>query len=92
MMIPCTDMALTWGFVEPMKGFERAYAAWEADLERPDASPSERERGRSVRPAKVPQAVGSPVRTQSAAVSPTPINPRHYSAVYSVVLVRNTTV
>ena len=38
------------------------------------------------------QTVGSPVRTQSAGASPTPLNPRHFSAVYSVVPVRITIV
>ena len=40
--------------------------------------------------AAVRLAVGSPVRTQSAAVSPTPFDSRHYSAVYSVMSVRIT--
>ena len=40
--------------------------------------------------AAVGLAVGSPVRTQSAGVSPTSINLGHYSAVYSLVAVRTT--
>ena len=42
--------------------------------------------------AAVRLAVGSPVRTQSAAVSTTLFNARHVSVAYSVVPVRNTTV
>jgi hypothetical protein len=42
--------------------------------------------------AAVWYAVGSPVRTQSAGDSPTPFDSRHYSAAYSVVPIRNTTV
>ena len=42
----------------------------------------------AMRSARRGVAVGSPVRTQSAGVSLTPFNPRHYSAVYTVVPVR----